>query len=285
MTPPDHGNAGHIASSQRPQTYSTLLGLSTPSNPVHVFALDYRGFGLSTGTPSEEGIITDAVSLVNYITAGPLRIATSRIVIMGQSFGTAVASAVAERFAFGSSNPKALQPAVKNAEAFAGVVLLAPFSSVANVINSYSLRGLTPPLLSPLMGYPRFQKWVLDQIIDGWDSAKRVARLTGVAVDDSDTAEEKYTDKGLDLTIIHAFDDADIPWYEGRAVWKAATGEGITGAPGKLMYNDAEDGNPSQVQVWENEISQKDGTKIVKKVRWERVRNGGMLRDVSPHVL
>lgn len=285
MTPPDHGNAGHIASSQRPQTYSTLLGLSTPSNPVHVFALDYRGFGLSTGTPSEEGIITDAVSLMNYITAGPLRIATSRIVIMGQSFGTAVASAVAERFTFGSSNPKALQPAVKNAEAFAGVVLLAPFSSVANVINSYSLRGLTPPLLSPLMGYPRFQKWVLDQIIDGWDTANRVARLTGVTVNDSDTAEEKYTDKGLDLTIIHAFDDADIPWYEGRAVWKAATSEGITGAPGKLTYNDAEDGNPSQVQVWKNEISQKDGTKIVKKVRWERVRNGGMLRDVSLHVL
>jgi len=255
-----------------------MLSVSTPSNPVHVFAIDYRGFGVSTGAPTEEGVITDGVSLLNFITAGPLNIPTSRIVIVGQSLGTAVTAAVAERFAFGSPDPAAIQPAIKNAEPFAGVVLLASFSSLVNVIESYSLKGLTPPMLSPLMGYPRFQKWLMSHIVDHWDTAGRVARLTGVAPAGSDAFGVKYTDKSLDLTIVHAFDDVEIPWYEGRRVWKAATGEDIKDAPGGLTYYKAEDGNPSEIKIWNNKISTQDGAEIVKTVRWERVRYGGMSR-------
>lgn len=246
---------------------------------MHVFAIDYRGFGVSTGTPTEEGVITDGVSLLNFITAGPLSIPTSRIVVMGQSLGTAVTAAVAERFAFGSSDPTAIQPAIKNAEPFAGVILLASFSSLANVIQSYSLKGLTPPMLSPLMGYPRVQKWLIGSIVDHWDTAGRVARLTGVAAAPPDASGVHYADKSLDLTIIHAFDDVEIPWYEGRSVWKAATGEDIPGAPGRLIYHKAEDGNPSQIKIWENEIRHEDETGVVKTVRWERVRYGGKLRN------
>lgn len=256
-----------------------MLSLSTPSNPVHVFAIDYRGFGVSTGTPTEEGLITDGVSLINFITAGPLRVPTSRIVIVGQSLGTAVTTAVAERFAFGSSDPAAIQPAIKNAEPFAGVVLLASFSSLPNLIESYSFKGLTPPMLSPIMGYPRSQKWLLSHIVDHWDTAGRLARLTGVNTTSLNVVDMDYTDKSLDLTIVHAFDDAEIPWYEGRRVWEAATGRHIKGAPGAMTYHKAEDGNPSEVKIWKNEISNEDGTEIVKKVRWERIRYGGMLKQ------
>jgi pimeloyl-ACP methyl ester carboxylesterase len=253
-----------------------MLSLSTPSNPVHVFAIDYRGFGVSTGTPSEEGLITDGVALINFLTAGAFNIPTSRIVIMGQSLGTAVTTAVAERFAFGSSNPSALQPAIKNAEPFAGVVLLAAFSSLSNVIQSYSLKGLTPPILSPLMQYPRAQQWLLGHIVDHWDTSARLARLTGVSPVGSDSSETDYTDKSLDLTIVHSFDDVEIPWYEGRRVWEAATGDHLKDAPGSLVYVKTEDSNPSEVKIWKNEINNNDGTDIVKKVRWERVRYGGM---------
>lgn len=253
-----------------------MLGLSTPSNPVHVFAIDYRGFGLSTGNPTEEGLITDGVSLVNYLTAGPLHVPTSRIVIMGQSLGTAVTVAVAERFAFGSPNPDAIQPAIKDAEPFAGVVLLASFSKLSSLIESYSLKGFTPPMLSPLVGYPRFQKWVLSHIVDHWDTAARVARLTGMNTTGPNASGLQYSHKDLDVTIVHAINDLEIPWHEGRRVWDAATGENIKGAPGTVTYEKIQGGDPNQIQIWEYTMTSQDGSKAFKKVRWERVRYGGM---------
>lgn len=255
-----------------------MLSLSTPSNPVHVFAIDYRGFGVSTGSPTEEGLITDGVSLINFLTAGPLKIPTSRIVIMGQSLGTAVAAAVAERYTFGSPDRTKIQPAIKDAEPFAGVIMVASFSNVANVIESYSIKGLTPPMLSPLIGYPRFQKWVLSHIVDRWDTRARLQRLTGIILDTSGLGH-----KDLDLTIIHSSNDIEIPWYEGRRNWAAATGEDIKNAPGALTYERTEAGKPvSEVKIWENKITGKDGTTALKKVRWERVRYGGMLKDSNP---
>lgn len=201
---------------------------------------------------------------------------TSQIAIVGQSLGTAVTAAVAERFAFGSPNPHATQPTIKNAEPFAGVILLASFSSFEKVIDSYSVKGITPPMLSPLLGYPRFQKWVLSHIVDHWDTATRVARLAGINAAEPDVTGLKHSQKDLDLTIVHAMNDADIPWYEGRRVWTAATGENIEGAPGKVVYKKSETGSPHQVEVWENRFVGEDGKPVVKRVRWERVRYGGM---------
>ncbi|KAI9374992.1 Alpha/Beta hydrolase protein [Aspergillus egyptiacus] len=267
-----HGNAAHLGSAQRPETYRMLLGLSTPENPVHVFAIDYRGFGISTGTPTEEGLITDGVSLLNYLTAGPLNIPPSRIVIIGQSLGTAVSAAVAERFAFGSPDPTAIQPAIKDPEPFAGVILLASFSNLPNLIESYSVKGITPPILSPLRGYPRIQNWARSHIVDRWDTAARVARLTGV--NSTIGTNPTYAEKGLDLAIIHAKNDVEIPWLEGRRVFAAATGERQTDAAGAVTFEkrDANNG-PNEVFVWEHRSGKESGA--VKRVRWERVAYGG----------
>lgn len=249
---------------------------------MHVFAIDYRGFGVSTGSPTEEGLITDGVSLLNFLTAGPLKIPPSRIVIMGQSLGTAVTAAVAERFAFGPSDPTAVQPAIKDVEPFAGVILLASFSNLPSLIQSYSVKGLTPPMLSPLIGYPRFKKWIMSHIVDYWDTAARVARLTGVDSSTTDTTVLDYTHKHLDLTIVHAHNDIEIPWREGRRVWTAATGEEIEGAPGAVTYRKSETASPSQIEIWENKFTAQDGSQVVKKVRWERVRYGGMSARGKP---
>lgn len=256
-----------------------MLSLSTPSHPVHVFAIDYRGFGVSTGNPTEEGLITDGVSLINFLTAGPLNVSPSRIVLTGQSLGTAVTAAVAERFTFGSANAGAVQPAIKNPEPFAGVVLLASFSNLPNLIESYSIKGLTPPMLSPLVGYPRFQMWVRSHIVDHWKTDARLARLSGVNASE-DASGLKPPAKDLDLTIIHALDDVEIPWYEGRRVWVAATGENIQGSPGSLVYEKAEAGSPTQIKIWQHKFTGKDGAQVVKKVRWERVRYGGKLEPM-----
>ncbi|PYH92334.1 abhydrolase domain-containing protein [Aspergillus ellipticus CBS 707.79] len=268
-----HGNAAHLASAQRPEIYRQVLGLSTPQSPVHVFAIDYRGFGLSTGSPTEEGLITDGVSLINYLTSGPLHIPPSRIVIMGQSLGTAVSAAVAERFAFGSSDPTAIQPALKDPEPFAGVILLASFSNVPSLIDAYSLKGITPPMLSPLAAYPSVQNWAKNNIVDRWDTAARVARLTGVNTTANEDPNPSYAKKGLDLFIIHAANDVEIPWREGRRVWAAATGENLQDAPGTMVHSKKDPHGPNEVQIWENR-SEKDSA-VVKRVRWERVAYGG----------
>lgn len=244
---------------------------------MHVFALDYRGFGLSSGSPTEEGLITDGVALLNYLTAGPLQIPTSRIALIGQSLGTAVTAAVAERFAFGSPDPTAIQPAIPNSEPFAGVILLASFSSLASVINCYSLKGLTPPLLSALRGYPRFQKYVMSHMVDEWNTAGRLARLTGVDVAEPDANGLKHSSKSLDLIIVHAMNDFEIPWYEGHRNWKAATGEDVEGASGNVVFEKTEPDSPTQVRIWENKFVGQDGSPVVKRVRWERVQYGGML--------
>lgn len=193
---------------------------------------------------------------------------------MGQSLGTAVTAAVAERFAFGSPDPAAIQPAIKNPEPFAGIILLASFSNLGNLIQSYSFKGITPPMLSPLIGYPRVQKWVMDSIVDHWDTAARVARLAGVGPTAVDDSKAGYADKELDLAIVHALDDYEIPWYEGRRVWQAAIGEGQENSPGSLVYDQKDPDGPGEVRVWENP-SQKNPA-VVKKVRWERVGYGGM---------
>ena len=51
----------------------------------HVFAIDYRGFGDSTGTPSETGCVNDVLNLYNFIKAIQNK---SRIFFWGHSLGT-----------------------------------------------------------------------------------------------------------------------------------------------------------------------------------------------------
>lgn len=254
------------------------LSVSTPQNPVHVFAIDYRGFGYSTGSPTEEGIITDGLTLLNHLTAAPLSVSPSRIVISGLSLGTAVTSAVAERFAFGSPESALIQPALKDPEPFAGIIVLASFSSVPNLIDSYSMKGLTPPMLSPLIGYPRAQKWVKAQIVDTWHSDERLARLTSVKPQNNESDTHNFR-KGCDVTIIHARDDVEIPWREGFANWQAATGpKDESGMPtqGKIVYERIAEGGLTETRVWEKDVLTSRREKVVKRVRWEKVGYGGL---------
>jgi hypothetical protein len=123
------------------------------------------------------------------------------------------------------------------------------------------------------------QKYLVDCIVDRWDTATRVARLTGVSPVPEDEPDSTYSNKPFDLTIIHARDDVDIPWREGRRVWQAATGENNGTTSGKLVYERVSQNGLSEVEVWEkvldtsSEVAHKKG---VKRVRWEKVAYGGM---------
>lgn len=276
-----HGNAAHLGSVIRPDMYRMASGVSTPENPLHVFAIDYRGYGISTGTPTEEGVITDGVTLLNFLTSNPLNISPSRIVITGLSLGTAVTSAVAERFAFGAPETATVQPALRDPEPFAGIILVASFSNLPGLIESYSLKGLTPPMLSPLNSLPQAKTWIKSRIVDTWKTNARLARLTGVKPRENDEADKGNSHKEVDITIIHARNDAEIPWKEGFTNWMwATTGGDSLGSnepqQGSIVYERIEDGGRTETRVWEKDVSSASSTKKqVKRVRWEKVGYGG----------
>ena len=62
----------------------------------NIFMLSYRGYGLSEGTPNEEGIRIDAQETLDYLTHHP-DIDPRKIVLYGQSIGGAVALDLASR--------------------------------------------------------------------------------------------------------------------------------------------------------------------------------------------
>ena len=84
-----HGNAGNI--SHRLESVHFLLGLG-----VNVLLFDYRGYGESNGTPSEEGVYADAEAAYRWLREEK-QIDPSNITIFGRSLGGAVAIELARR--------------------------------------------------------------------------------------------------------------------------------------------------------------------------------------------
>ncbi len=85
-----HGNGGNI-------TYHLEHLRDLHANlGVGVLLFDYRGFGLSGGTPAEKGLYRDAAAALDHlkVRAG---VDPSRIVYFGQSLGTALAVELATR--------------------------------------------------------------------------------------------------------------------------------------------------------------------------------------------
>ena len=84
-----HGNAGDIG--DRLGSIRTFHDMG-----LNVLIFDYRGYGESTGKPSEPGTYADAMAAWTYLNA-ERGIPPSRIVVFGRSLGGAVASWLAAR--------------------------------------------------------------------------------------------------------------------------------------------------------------------------------------------
>lgn len=80
----------------------------------HVFAFDYRGFGASAGSPTEQGLYDDATAAYRHLIQTE-RVPATRVILAGRSLGSAVAVDLATRL-----------PA-------AGLLLFAPIDSVPAV--------------------------------------------------------------------------------------------------------------------------------------------------------
>lgn len=77
-----HGNAGNFARSSRQARFRSLT-----EDGTGLFAVNYRGYGGSSGTPSEEGLLLDARAAYD---AAASRFGADRLVGYGESLGTGV---------------------------------------------------------------------------------------------------------------------------------------------------------------------------------------------------
>lgn len=260
-----HGNAGHLASAQRGPTYQNILSLSTPERPVHVIGFDYRGFGLSTGSPTEEGVILDGVTLLSALTGQNLpnsptdstnrlmqtfgstnnTITPDRVVLVGQSLGTFISTATYHAWTMELQRP-----------APRALVLFSSFTSLPKLLDTYSIKGLVPPLLSPLIAWPYAQNWFISKIKDKWETARRLGEVV------------RAPDVPLDLTIVHAKDDWEIMWGNGKGNWEAV----LDAVGAKDVYAEKiKTGEESWNKLrWDGGGDQ--GTKVV---RWELLEHGG----------
>jgi uncharacterized protein len=87
-----HGNGGHIGI--RENTIRTFV-----DNGYGLFAFDYRGYGNSHGSPSEEGLYLDMKAASHHV-AKEYGIPSSRQIAMGESLGSGVVIEVARYIPF-----------------------------------------------------------------------------------------------------------------------------------------------------------------------------------------
>lgn len=109
------GNAGHI--------YDHAADAQQLTNYSHgdVLLLSYRGFGDSTGRPSERGLYLDTQAALNYLKAEGF--ASENIYIYARSIGCAAAIEAAQQ------------------QTFAGLMLLAGFADINQFIEGYGYAG------------------------------------------------------------------------------------------------------------------------------------------------
>lgn len=113
-----HGNAGNA--SHRLPNAALLAAMD-----INVLLVDYRGYGLSDGAPSEPGLYADARAGLAHLVA-KRGIPEERIVIFGRSLGGAVAIDLAQN------------------RPLAGVIVESTFSSLRDMVAGYTgpLAGL-----------------------------------------------------------------------------------------------------------------------------------------------
>lgn len=176
-----------------------------------------------------------------------------RVVLLGQSLGTAVVSGVAERY-------------VSKGVEFAGIILVSGFSDLALMLSEYRVAGLFP-VLAPFRSFPTLLQYLRSFVVDKWRSDIRLASLV------------RNTKERLRLTLIHAKNDPDIPWTQDNKLFRAAVNEAVkiseeaefdTWKESRTVHR----GNDSFVATWES------GPNMV--IRQELVPFGGEPRPPRP---
>jgi len=118
-----HGNSAHRASKHRVELYKLLSSMG-----YHVVCFDYRGYGDSTGSPSEAGLVHDALTVYKWILA---RRGNSQVHIWGHSLGTGVACHLGRKIF------DIIDGGDVGMRAPEGIVLESPFSNLKDEVREH----------------------------------------------------------------------------------------------------------------------------------------------------
>lgn len=174
-----HGNLGTRAINHRVQLVKILSAAG-----YHVLSLDYRGFGDSSGEPSEAGLTTDALYLYRWAkkqSGGGL------VCLWGHSLGSGVATNTAVRIQ-------------EQGAPLDAIILEAPFTRIEEVITSHPLAKLYKFL-------PGFQSLLLNIL----------ERINIVFPSD-----ENVKISTSPLLILHAEDDNMVPYHMGVKLYQTS---------------------------------------------------------------
>ncbi|CAD5231737.1 unnamed protein product [Bursaphelenchus xylophilus] len=174
-----HGNSFDRTTRHRIELYKILSKMG-----FHVFALDYRGYGDSTGRPTEDGIVADSRCVFDYVRE---LIPDRPLLVWGHSMGTGVATRLVSELSQEDKNPTAL-------------VLESPFNNLRDVINNH-------PFSAPFRFLPWFDHLVIQPLIESgliMQSDQRIKKIT------------------CPILVFHAADDHIIPIKLGKKLVESA---------------------------------------------------------------
>uniref|UniRef100_A0A6G1S977 Monoacylglycerol lipase ABHD12 n=1 Tax=Aceria tosichella TaxID=561515 RepID=A0A6G1S977_9ACAR len=179
-----HGNGGNRAGRHRSRLYKRLAS----EHDYHIVTFDYRGYGDSTyEAPTTFGLTSDARFMYDWLLQQP-GVTKDRVIVWGHSLGTAVAVRMVANL------PQDRQPR--------RLVLEAPFDSLANAIANH-------PFSTPFRIIPYFEYFFIEPIQKSpelnFDSLSRIGDIKSTAI-----------------LILHAEDDAIIPYKLGQNLFKEA---------------------------------------------------------------
>uniref|UniRef100_A0AAY5K6H4 AB hydrolase-1 domain-containing protein n=1 Tax=Esox lucius TaxID=8010 RepID=A0AAY5K6H4_ESOLU len=138
-----HGNGGSRAVNHRVQLVKILSAAG-----YHVLSLDYRGYGDSSGVPSESGMTSDAIYLYQWVKT---RSGNSQVYLWGHSLGTGVASNAAVKIQKTHQHEMGLERAgarelfgrikadLGQSYGVDGVILEAPYTNMEEEVASHPL--------------------------------------------------------------------------------------------------------------------------------------------------
>lgn len=172
-----HGNAQNIS--------AHLLNIAwLPKRGYHVFAIDYRGYGQSTGSPDLEGALHDIEVGLRWLVERD-HMPDRPVHLLGQSLGGALGIALASKWSERNEKPR-----------LNSVILDGTFSGFRYIAREkLDLAWLTWPFQIPL-------SWT---ITDDYEGKDKISKISPVPV-----------------MIIHSVRDGIIPFKHGLKLYETA---------------------------------------------------------------
>lgn len=195
-----HGNGLNRAASFRTRICQDVAERMN----ANVVAIDYRGYGDSSGVPTEEGVVDDAYAAVMYVRSHSLNETTSKrpsLTLMGQSLGTAIATQTALRL-------------YREGIYLDSLVLLAAFKALRPMVIEFRLAGIVPML--GFLNYFPYKEEILDYFVHyKFDTMSALEEMVRGYTEDSPVLPPS-------ILLMHALDDTVIPVYHAEDLYNMA---------------------------------------------------------------